>query len=86
VNISFNFEQATILLTLFKEHTPHRKRSPPLKRGFKIKSQEEPGLWLSNLGYGNSEEWFRLKRGDLDKEPGRTGSRVVGCRIWKEQK
>jgi len=25
----------------FKEHTPHRKRSPPLERGFKIKSRRD---------------------------------------------
>ncbi|MDD2334188.1 MAG: hypothetical protein PHD38_07280, partial [Mesotoga sp.] len=31
----------------------HRKRSPPLKRGFKIKSQEEPGLGLSGVGSGS---------------------------------
>ena len=40
MNISFNFEQANLFKTLFKEHTPHRKRSPPLKRGFKKGSQK----------------------------------------------
>ena len=32
-----HLQKANLFQKLFKDHTPHRKRSPPLKRAFKIK-------------------------------------------------
>jgi len=66
VTTLFKSKEGTSFETHFKEHTPHRKRSPPLKRGFRIKSVQ----WLfRRTALYSGQRVFVLKRAaDLCRE------------------